>query len=396
MITALRRSPVKASARLQSAVAGAAEHRVQFSNDPLRRFASSFHAAPEGPASNFLVRESGVIVPQRAYTLSAPFPEDPVNPVGPQSASALPDLAQAKRGPAHVNLGDGAVTVQVHKPRSEAAKERRPLVLVGGLLQTVSTWDVVARQLSKHQPVILYEARGQGRTELDVENVSMDMHVRDFARVINRVCELSGVAKPSDDPLVPPPIHLGGFSFGGLLAMAFACHFPDSVGRLLISGVGRRNTTREETLNAWLQVLLKSTDDGSLLPLAHRATTDSFTPEFLQAHRSTLDRQLEKTARQNQFDGIKALLDKLVKANAAHSDGEFAAENLASGIHCPVLFIAGEHDKLAQEQYVRDLVPLGHSMNMENVRVVPGVGHASFVQDPRGWLTHANAFLNDA
>ena len=236
----------------------------------------------------------------------------------------------------------------------------------------------------------MYEARGQGATELAVDNLSLDVHVTDFARVINEVVERSGVAKPNENRALPPQIDLGGFSYGGLLSMACAAHFPDQVNKLLLSGVGRRNSTRERVLQEWFETLI---ENDSLLPLAERATIDSFTPAFLTAHEKTLAKQLAKTAEGNDYKHIKAILSCLVDANKSVSGAEYAAENIAPGVVCPVRLITGEHDKLADEKYVRDLVDVAPNMEKGDIRIVPNVGHASFLQDPRGWLHHAQAFL---
>lgn len=67
-----------------------------------------------------------------------------------------------------------------------APTDNPPLVLIGGTAQVINSWVGHTSFLARERRFIIYEARGQGRTELDLAGASMPAHVEDFKRSVGR------------------------------------------------------------------------------------------------------------------------------------------------------------------------------------------------------------------
>jgi proline iminopeptidase len=69
--------------------------------------------------------------------------------------------------------------------------------------------------------LVLYDQRGGGRSRVGADvALGFDAHIEDVATVIRSVS--------------PDPVHVVGYSFGGLIAMVFAARHPDLVRRLAL------------------------------------------------------------------------------------------------------------------------------------------------------------------
>ena len=60
-----------------------------------------------------------------------------------------------------------------------------PLVLIGGTAQVITSWVGHTSAFARGRRFIIYEARGQGKTELDLAGASMPAHVEDFGRCVS-------------------------------------------------------------------------------------------------------------------------------------------------------------------------------------------------------------------
>jgi esterase len=101
--------------------------------------------------------------------------------------------------------------------------EGKPVVLLHGLcLGDLSTWYFIAvRYLRQGYRVILYDMRGHGRSDAASSGFDLETLTRDLAGV------LDGLA-------VRGKVSIGGFSYGGLVALAFALKFPRRIEQLAL------------------------------------------------------------------------------------------------------------------------------------------------------------------
>jgi pimeloyl-ACP methyl ester carboxylesterase len=98
-----------------------------------------------------------------------------------------------------------------------------PLVLTHGLLlDNLSSWLFsVASKLAVAHRVVLWDLRGHGRSDRAPSGYD----------AITQAADLAGVI----DQLAPEgPVDLGGFSYGGLIALRYALDHRDRVGRLAL------------------------------------------------------------------------------------------------------------------------------------------------------------------
>jgi hypothetical protein len=57
-------------------------------------------------------------------------------------------------------------------------------VLIGGTAQVITSWVGHTSAFARGRRFIIYEARGQGKTELDLAGASMPAHVEDWRRCV--------------------------------------------------------------------------------------------------------------------------------------------------------------------------------------------------------------------
>nr|WP_276604110.1 alpha/beta fold hydrolase [Nannocystis pusilla] len=175
-----------------------------------------------------------------------------------------------------------------------------PLVILGGMTQTLSSWGGQVRPLSGQRPVIVYEARGQGQTRLDLRDVTPPVHVEDFERLLDAL----GVAGQVD---------LCGFSFGGRIALAIAAERPERVRRLVLSGVSAgRGALGRVIVRAWREALRT----GDLEALAWISLGDTLGPRYLEANEAVLEAFVKATVQRNTYAGISALFTQTLDDGA--------------------------------------------------------------------------------
>jgi 3-oxoadipate enol-lactonase len=248
-----------------------------------------------------------------------------------------------------------------------------PLVLIGGMTQTLASWGGQLRPLAEDRLVFAYEARGQGQTELPVEDVGPGVHVDDLARLLDALG-------------LPGPVDVCGFSFGGRVALAFAAERPARVRRLVVTGVSAgRGALGRVIVRAWRAALAT----GDLECLAWLSLADTLGPAYLAAHERMLPAIVQAVVDRNRFAGIRALFDQTLGDDETSPWHPVA---LAPRLRCPTLLIAGEHDRLAPAADLAALAALVPGGVVH--RVVPGVGHTVPIEAPEVWRRHVRTFLS--
>lgn len=101
----------------------------------------------------------------------------------------------------------------------EMGDEGPPLVLVHPLTYSLAVWYfTVAPLLAKSLRVILYDLRGHGRSEFAREGYDLHTLGADLRALLDAVVEPAG-----------RPVHVGGFSSGGTVALRFAADHPERI-----------------------------------------------------------------------------------------------------------------------------------------------------------------------
>ena len=263
--------------------------------------------------------------------------------------------------------------VRVDRRRS-ADGTQPPLVILGGMTQTLASWGGQLRPLAATREVVVYEARGQGQSELAITDVSPPRHVEDFAALL----EVLAIAGPVD---------LCGFSFGGRVALAIAATRPELVRRLVITGVSAgRSALGRVIVRAWVASLAT----GDLEALAWLSLADTLGPAYLDRNEHMLAGMVQATMSRNRYDGIRALFEQTLGDDPAWP---YHPTTLAPRIGCPTLLLAGAHDRLAPAAELAALAALFAGPVTHHV--VPDVGHTVAIEAPELWRAHVLDFLSD-
>lgn len=268
----------------------------------------------------------------------------------------------------------GRIRVDRRGPTAAApASAPPPLVILGGMTQTLASWGGQLRPLAHSRQVLVYEARGQGQTELDLADVAPPRHVDDFAALLAAL-EL------------PTPVDLCGFSFGGRIALAIAATRPELVRRLVVTGVSAgRGALGRVIVRAWRAAL----STGDLEALAWLSLADTLGPAYLDRNEHLLAAMVQAVVTRNHYDGIRALFTQTLGDDPAWP---FHPTALAPRIRCPTLLVAGELDRLAPAAELNALADLFPGPVRQHV--VPGVGHTVAIEAAEVWRDLVQEFLS--
>ncbi len=271
---------------------------------------------------------------------------------------AIPDLPAGPHGTGSLRVdhrdGPGATT----------------LVLLGGMTQTLASWSGQLRPMSAKRPVLAYEARGQGGTELSVDRCGFEEHVSDFEALL----DAKGLQQ----------VDLAGFSFGGRVSLAVAATLPHRVRRLVVSGVALdRGVLGKLIVSGWIATLRT----GDLEALARVSLPDILGPAYLEKHAHLVEGMIKAAKTRNRYEGVKALFEQTMNLPA---ESAWQPRALAPKLQAPVLTIGGSLDRLAPPSEVRALAELCGGQFLE----VPEAGHTVAIEAPQTWRDAVEAFLD--
>jgi 3-oxoadipate enol-lactonase len=252
-----------------------------------------------------------------------------------------------------------------------AAQAGRPLlVLIGGMTQTLASWGGQMQPLSRTRPVLAYEARGQGETELALDDVSLPRQADDLAALLNALERYE-------------PVDVCGFSFGGRVALAFADRYPARVRRLVVSGVGiDRGILGRLIVQGWIATLAT----GDLEALARVSLPDIVGPAYLEKYAGLVEPMVKAVVQRNSYAGIVALF----RQTLGKHDLEWSAGAVAERLRVPALVMGGALDRLAPPAEVEALARLLNARH----RVFPDAGHTIPIEAREAWHDAVVDFLD--
>jgi pimeloyl-ACP methyl ester carboxylesterase len=240
--------------------------------------------------------------------------------------------------------------------------EGPPLVLVPGLAGGYELLGPLARLLAQHFRVISYHLRGEDDCFALRRRFGLADLVEDLAEFLDWHC----LERPA----------LLGVSFGGVVALEFAAHFPRRLDRLVVQGVGAR--FEQNLLQQVASVVL------SRYPLpADNPFFNQFFNLFFGRRQSPgplfqfVIRQCWQT-------------DQSVMAHRFRLVEQMDLEGRLSRIQAPTLILAGDRDLLVSERSLRALQD-----GIERSRCVrlAGCGHLAFLTQPRRVADEVCRFL---
>lgn len=245
-----------------------------------------------------------------------------------------------------------------------------PLVLIAGTAQTIDTFTPHINQISKTRRLIIPELRGQGRTELNAEHCTIEQQVKDITTILNK--------------MNIDTIHLGGFSFGGRVAMAYAAHCPDRVKLLSITAIPfTRPIMGKIILDSWMDGLSR----GNMRECAWSFIINGYSKEFLEKNYERLSLYVDMIVQAN--DPTKVF--NLIHQSAKTFPGDpYAIPQCAEKIQCPTQVIAAKQDRIAGFEPVHQLAQ--HISQCEYIEM--NTGHLAPFENPLVWRKHLMDFMN--
>ena len=123
-------------------------------------------------------------------------------------------------------------------PTETVGADRPPFLLVHGLAANLAFWYArIAPALARHHRVVMFDLRGHGRSSMPPAGYNCDQMADDARALL--------------DHLQIKRAHVVGHSFGGNVALHFACRWPARTASLTMADVRVRSVQPRVDLQAW-------------------------------------------------------------------------------------------------------------------------------------------------
>lgn len=252
----------------------------------------------------------------------------------------------------------------------EEAGSGECLLMVHGFSDNLHMWSAQVSELSQRYRVLTIDARGHGKTTAPLDSLSVDFVIDDILELFASL----GIDRAS----------FLGYSYGGLISSHFALRYPNMVTGLILTNsglLGERPTTLDTQTGerAWIvQRMRELAQSGDIDGLADHMTEFSLTPGTRDRNHSLFDRY-RRIKLQNSPEPYKTLM----------SGSPLDLPDL-SGLTCPVLIIAGEHDQFVPVDVKRRM----HESVPDSRFVMLPTGHASALEAPDEFNEAVDAFMS--
>jgi pimeloyl-ACP methyl ester carboxylesterase len=242
----------------------------------------------------------------------------------------------------------------------------RPVVIfLNGTMQTTLYWKVIAASLKPEFRSLLYDARGQGESELGDLPLSLALHVEDLSALIRHL-ELGSAC-------------LVGLSHGALLAYAMARWKPKTVNRLVMCSIGVRAPMRARlVVRSWLKII----ENAGIETLVSAAMPHVFGERYLIRNSKILDRIAKAVIRRNRTSALAAHLSAMT--------GYPSLRSMLENLDVPLLVMCGSDDSLVSVEGAAEVAEKSGGRFL----VVKGAGHSIPVETPDLFLKTIGQFLS--
>lgn len=177
--------------------------------------------------------------------------------------------------------------------RTEGA-DRPFVVFLNGFTQTTVYWYGRVPVFKKHFSILLYDARGQGRSDTGDKKLSLGRHVGDLAELLTH--------------LRIDRTHLVGLSHGARVALAYAAEHPGRVGRLVLCGLGAGDGRQTgQVVSSWKSILASDRPER----MAAVIFPAIFGKGFLKQHKGIMSDIATAVVARNRKDALLAQLSAL-------------------------------------------------------------------------------------
>lgn len=216
-------------------------------------------------------------------------------------------------------------------------------------------WDAQLGAFAPYFTVAALDARGYH----DSDDPPGELRFGDFADDVARVLDSFGVERA----------HLMGASMGGRIALHFWKRCAERVASLELvnTSAGSHEQSSPERIEEFLRMRRQPLLDGK--------TPADIAPEIAR----TLLAPGSSAAVLERTVGMLANLRKASYLQTLETVTRFMDFPAFESIQLPVLVLVGEHDRIATPQYAAHMA---RRFPQAQLRVLPGVGHLSNMEDP--------------
>jgi len=278
---------------------------------------------------------------------------------------------------------EGTVAVNGARLYYEVFGKGEPIVILHGGAGLDHTYLLPQMlKLADHYSLIFYDQRGSGRSTGAVDSVSIT--------VDNFVNDLEQVRKA----LHFEQITLLGHSWGGLLAMEYACRFPNRVRRMILASSVGSTSAWEVPFAQNREARRTSLDSAALVNImasdgfAKRAppVMEEFVRTFFRSYfyNQSLADSLTLTFSPQTADNVLPILGLMSKQIASYD----IRKQLAT-LTCPVLILHGDADPIPLK-YAEETQAV---MKNSKLVVLKNSGHFPYIEVPQEFFSACEEFL---
>ncbi|MFB9983698.1 3-oxoadipate enol-lactonase [Mesorhizobium kowhaii] len=250
--------------------------------------------------------------------------------------------------------------ITLHHRRIETNGSAHPIVFINSLGTDFRIWDQVLSILDGEMPLLVYDKRGHGLSDIgDIR--SIDDHVDDLSALIDHF----GLGK----------VVLCGLSVGGMIAQGLYARRPEIVEAMILCDTAHKIGTTE----SW-NTRISIVERHGIEAIADGVMKVWFTPDFHVARAADLAGCRNMLTRQALPDYVGTCI--------AVRDADFT--DSARRIAVPTLCIAGDQDGSTPPDLVRSLAALIPGARFEIIR---DAGHIPCVEQPEALTALIRNFI---
>lgn len=237
------------------------------------------------------------------------------------------------------------------------------VVCVNGLFGDTTSWSLQRDAFAKHFRVLLFDARGQGRSSKPKGPYLHPEHVTDLIGLLDAL----GVEKAS----------FVGISHGGTVSMRLAAEHPERVRSLAVANTfAYCDTLMRAKLESWLRAL----DLGGTVARFDISLPWVWGRRFAQAQWDIVEHLRELAA-----DADPSAVRALIEGGLGYD-----IRSLLPKIQAPALVIVAEEDVLTPPFLARELAEAIHGAAFT---MIPDAGHALNFESPESYNDCVLSFL---
>lgn len=238
------------------------------------------------------------------------------------------------------------------------------VIFLNGMTQTTMNWKSLANQLEGQACVLMYDARGQGKSEVGEAELTLGLHADDLAALC--------------DELKIERAHVVGFSHGARVALAFANAHAHRVERLVLcSATATPDAMARTIVQAWSETLSL----GGLEAMSWASLPNILGRRFLAQNEQLIEGIIKASTKRNSPEGVRRLLDAMMSYPSL--------AELAQGVSAPTLVISADEDPLVTEAGAKELAQLAQGQHV----LIEGVGHTIPIEAPERFIEELTKFF---